>query len=113
MRKIIVNWVLSSVCLYILSYLFHGIHFESFGSALIAALVLGLVNAVIKPIISLLSLPVTILTLGLFSLVINALMLMLTSRFVSGFVVSSFGTAFLASIVLSILNMLFIKERKS
>jgi len=111
MKKILVNWVLSAFCLYILSFLFSGIYFSGFGAALVAAVVMGLVNVIVKPILSILSLPITILTLGLFSLVINALMLMLTSSFVPGFSIGGFGTAFFAAIVLSVLNMLFIDRK--
>lgn len=108
MVNILVNWILSAFCLYLLSFLFSGISFTSFKTALIAAIVLGLVNAFIKPVLSILSLPINILTLGLFSLVINALMLYLTSNLISGFKINSFGTAFFAAIVLSLLNMVFI-----
>ena len=111
MKKTLVNWVLSAFCLYILSFLFSGIHFSGFSAALIAALVMGLVNAIVKPILSILSLPITLVTLGLFSLVINALMLMLTSSLVPGFSVAGFGTAFFAAIVLSVLNMVFIDKK--
>ena len=111
MRKTLVNWVLSAFCLYVLSFLFAGISFSGFSAALIAAIVMGLVNIIIKPILTILSLPVTIVTLGLFSLVINALMLMLTSALVPGFSVAGFGTAFFAAIVLSVLNMVFIEKK--
>jgi len=112
MRRMLVNLLLSAAMLYLISFIIPGIRLNGFTSALIAAFVLGLVNAVIKPIIQLLALPITILTLGLFSLVINALMLMLTSSFVRDFHVDGFWTAFIASIALSLLNLLFIKDRK-
>ena len=110
MKRILINLLLSAVMLYVIAWIFPGITVNSFSSALIAAFVLGLINAFIKPVISLLALPLTIVTLGLFSLVINALMLILASNLVSGFQVNGFLTAFLASIVLSLLNLLFIKE---
>ena len=110
MRKIIVNLLLSAALLYLITLIIPGIRLDGFGAALVTALVLGLINAIIKPVISLLALPITILTLGLFSLVINALMLSLASSLVSGFHISSFGSAFFASIALSILNMLFIND---
>ena len=112
MKKTIVNWVLSAFCLYILSFLFKGIYFSGLTAALIAALVLGLVNAIIKPILTILSFPITILTLGLFSLVINAIMLNITSGLVPGFYISNFGTAFWAAIVLSVLNTLFLDKKR-
>jgi putative membrane protein len=111
-KKMIINWVLSAVCIWLLALVFPGVTVDGFGGALVAALVLGLVNAVIKPIIHLLSLPLTILTLGLFSLVINALMLMLAANLTNDFSVDGFGTAFVAAIVLSLLNMIFIKDEK-
>lgn len=111
MKKAIVNWVLSAFCLYILSFLFKGIYIRDITAALIAAIVLGLVNAIIKPILTILSLPITILTFGLFSLVINAIMLNIASGLVSGFSISSFGTAFWAAIVLSALNTLFLDKK--
>ena len=104
MRKLLINWLISAVCLFALSYVFPGITVESFGAALIAAFALGFVNAVIRPLIIILTLPVNILTLGLFTFVINALMLMLASAMVSGFSVSGFWTAFLAALVLGILK---------
>lgn len=112
MRKIVINGVLSAFCLYIISIVFPGITVNGFATALIAAIVLGLVNAVIKPVLSIISLPITFLTLGLFSLVINALMLMLTSALVPGFYVSGFFTAFFASIILTALNTLFIERHQ-
>ena len=112
MKRFLINLLLSAVLLYVLAWIFPGIAIRGFGTAIVAALVLGLVNAFLKPIISLLTLPLTVVTLGLFSLVVNALMLMLVSYLVGGFYVSGFLTAFFASIVLSLLNLLFIKEKK-
>ena len=112
MRRMLVNLLLSAAMLYLISFIIPGITLSGFTSALVAAFVLGLVNAVIKPIIQLLALPITIITLGLFSLVINALMLMLTSSIVRDFHVNGFLAAFLASIALSLLNLLFIRDRE-
>ena len=77
-------------------------------AAIAAAIVLGLINAKIKPVLQIISLPITFLTLGIFYLVVNGLLLMLVSALVSGFHVAGFGTAFFASIVLSLLNAVFI-----
>ena len=112
MKKTIVNWVLSAFCLYILSFLFKGIYFSGLTAALTAALVLGLVNAIIKPILTILSFPITILTLGLFSLVINAIMLNITSGLVPGFYISSFSAGSSGSSnsipnILSILELIY------
>ena len=112
MKKIIINLLLSAALLWVIAWIFPGVSINGFGTAIIAALVLGLINAVIKPVIELLTLPLTAITLGLFSLVINALMLSLTSVIVSGFRIDSFLTAFFASIVLSLLNLLFLKDKE-
>ncbi|WP_291122358.1 phage holin family protein, partial [Flavobacterium sp. UBA6046] len=86
-----------------------GVHVAGFGTALIVAVVLGLLNIFIKPILVILTLPVTILTLGLFLLVINALIILLCTNIVGGFKVDSFWTALLFSIVLSILQSIMYK----
>lgn len=112
MKKLLVNWVLGAAALYVLSFLFSGMYLSGFGAAMAASLALGLINAIIKPVFFVLSLPVTILTFGLFTLVINALMLSLASALVPGFVISGFGTAFLAAIVLSVISILFFDKGK-
>ena len=113
MIRIIANWVLSALCLYALAFIFNGIYFTGFAAALTAAVVLGLVNCFIKPLLKLITFPITVLTLGLFSLVINAIMLNVTSSLVSGFIIDGFFTAFCAALVLSVLNTIFIDKRKS
>ena len=113
MKKLIINWILSALCLYVLSLIFSGIQFTNFAAAIIAAFVLGLVNCIVKPILHVISFPITVLTLGLFSLIINAITLSITSNLVKGFTIDSFITAFFASIVLSVLNMLFVDGKKS
>lgn len=91
---LLLRWLLSAVVLMLVAYLVPGIAVASFYSALIAALVLGLVNALVRPILIVLTLPVNILTLGLFTLVINALMFLLVSSIVKGFNVAGFWPAF-------------------
>ena len=107
MSKFLINWIVSALFLYVLSFLFRGITIDGAMAALVAAVVLGLINATLKPILQIISLPITFLTLGIFYLVINALMLMLVSALVPGFHISGFGTAFFAAIVLSLLNTVF------
>ncbi|MBU1146517.1 phage holin family protein [Patescibacteria group bacterium] len=97
---IIIRWLIYAVALMILTYIVPGISVKNFYSALIAALVLGLVNAVIRPLLILLTLPVNILTLGLFTLVINALMLWFVASIVKGFDVRNFAAAFLGALIL-------------
>lgn len=104
MISLIVRWMLNGLALYIVAKILPGIHLLDFGSALIAVIVIGLVNALIKPLLFLLTLPVTIITFGLFALVLNALMLMLASALTPGFKIDGFGTALLGSILLSIVT---------
>jgi putative membrane protein len=98
------HWAITALALWAASYLFKGIKFEDAGSLLVSALLLGFVNALVKPILFLLTLPLTFLTFGLFLLVINALMIMLVSSLVRGFKVSDFWTAFFASIFIALLS---------
>ena len=101
----LVQWGLTSLSLWVASYIFSGMKFADGGSLLIAALLLGFANAVVKPLLILFTLPLTIVTMGLFLLVVNALMLMLVSAVVSGFTISGFWTAFFASIFISIFSL--------
>jgi putative membrane protein len=87
-----------------LSYLLDGVHIDAFTTSLILALVLAVLNALVKPILVILTLPITILTLGLFLLVINALIIMLGDRFIDGFKVDGFWWALLFSILLSVVS---------
>ena len=101
----LIQWGLTSLSLWVASYIFSGLRFADGGSLLIAALLLGFANAIVKPLLILLTLPLTVLTLGLFLLVVNALVLMLVSAVVSGFTISSFWTAFFASIFISLFSL--------
>ncbi|HET9054770.1 MAG TPA: phage holin family protein [Cyclobacteriaceae bacterium] len=105
------NWILrfllSSVAVMLTAYLLPGAHATSFWTAMIVALVLSLVNIFVKPLLILFTIPVTILTMGLFLLVINALMIMLTDYLVQGFQVDGFWWALLFSLILSLFNSLF------
>ena len=101
---LILIWVFNAVALLVVSYIVPGFVITSFWSALAAALILGLVNILVRPILLLISLPVTIITLGLFSFVVNALMLELVASVVKGFDISGFRVALLAAIVLAIIN---------
>lgn len=103
---LIVHWLISAASLVIVAYLIPGIEIRGLGTALIAPLVIGLVNATIGFILKILTLPLTVLTLGLFWLIINALMLQLAAALVPGFYVSGFWSAFFGAIILSLVNML-------
>ena len=100
----IVRWVVTALAVLALPSLFSGVHVEGFGSALAVALVLGLLNAILKPVLIFLTLPLTLVTLGFFILVINGLMLWITSHWVNGFTIDSFGTSFLASLFVSLVS---------
>ncbi|MEY8291531.1 phage holin family protein [Carnobacteriaceae bacterium 52-44] len=98
--------VLNTVIFLVLANFLDGFHVDQWTTAVLAAVILSLLNAIVKPIVTLLSLPVTLLTLGLFYFVINGLMIWLTGYFVAGFMVSSFGQAILVSMILSLVNSL-------
>jgi len=104
LTEFIIRLILSAVAVFISAKLLSGIKLESFGQAIMVAIILGIVNAVVKPILVFLTIPITIITLGLFLLVINALMIMLVDKILKGFVVKSFWWAFFFSIILSVLN---------
>jgi putative membrane protein len=104
MLKLLLVWLINAVALLAVAYLMPSVQVASFGSALIAALVLGLLNAVIRPVLILLTLPATILTLGLFIFVINALTFWLAGSILQGFVVTSFWSAFFGALVFSVIS---------
>lgn len=91
-----------SLSLWVSSYLFSGLKFKDRSSLIISALVLGFVNAVLRPILFFLTLPLTLITLGFFALVLNALMIMLVAKLVDGFKLSGFWTAFFVSIFIAV-----------
>ena len=97
--------ILTAALLLLVSNFVSGVHVQGWGSALVGAIVLGFVNAVVRPLMVLLTLPFTILTFGLFLLVINALMLWLMAALVPGIRVQGFGSALLGSLVLTLLNL--------
>ncbi len=99
------HWAITALALWVASHLFQGIRFANVGALLVSALLLGVANTVVKPLLIVLTLPLTLLTFGLFLLVINALMVLLVSSLVRGFTVSSFWTAFFASIFISVLSI--------
>lgn len=117
MGRLLLAWLINAAALLALPFIFGSIQMSSFWTALIVALVLGLVNAVIRPVLVLLTLPATVLTLGLFILVINALLFWFVASFVEGFEVGGFWSAFFGAIVYSIiswaLSALLLPGRKS
>ncbi len=102
--QILIQWLLSALAIMVAAYLLPGVKIDGFFPAMVAAVVIGLINAFIKPILIILTLPINILTLGLFTLIINAFLVMLASALVPGFHVTGFGWAILFSIVLFFVN---------
>ncbi|MFZ0420434.1 MAG: phage holin family protein [Candidatus Sulfotelmatobacter sp.] len=104
--RMLLNWVLSALAVWIVSRVVPGIYVSGPVAALIAALVIGFINATVGVVLKILTFPLTLVTLGLFWLVINALMLKFASALVPGFQVRGFLAAFLGAIVLSLVNMI-------
>ncbi|WP_137891717.1 phage holin family protein [Ramlibacter sp. 2FC] len=104
--KLILKWLLSAAALLALAQLYSGVQVQGFAAALVAALVIGLFNTVVRPVLVVLTLPVTVVTLGLFLFVINALMFWAASGLLEGFQVSGFGAALLGSLIYSLFGLL-------
>jgi putative membrane protein len=103
--KLILRWLLLAAALLLVAHLYRGVVVESFGSALIAAFVIGLFNTLVRPLLVLLTLPITLLTLGLFLFVINALMFWWAASVLDGFSVTGFGAALIGSLIYSLCCM--------
>ncbi|MCE5336646.1 MAG: phage holin family protein [Desulfobacteraceae bacterium] len=114
MNGLLLRWVLLTVAIMLTPYLVGGIYVSGFFSALFAAMILGILNALFRPVLLILTLPINIVTLGLFTFVINALLLLMVAGVVPGFHVQGFWAAVLGSIVISIVSWLlssFINEK--
>ena len=105
MLTLLARWIVNAAALLLVAYLYPGVHVEGFLTGIIAALVLGLVNAVVRPILVILTFPVTLLTLGLFLFVINALLFWLVAEVVPGFAVNGFVSALIGSILYSLITL--------
>ena len=103
--KLVLTWLLAACALLVVAYLYPGVQVQSFTSALIAAAVIGLFNAVLRPILVILTLPVTVITLGLFLFVINALLFWAAASVLNGFRVDGFLAALLGSLIYSVLML--------
>jgi len=108
--NVVLRIIISAVVAFALSYILSGVHIQSFVTALILAIVLGLLNIFVKPILIILTLPITIFTFGLFLFVINALIILLAAKFVNGFRVDGFWWALLFSLLLSVLTSFLYKK---
>jgi putative membrane protein len=104
--RLLLIWLINTAAIFALPHLLQTVQVDSFTTALLAALILGLVNTLIRPILLLLTLPVTFLTLGLFVFVINGLMFWAVADMVQGFQVASFGSAIVAAFVYSVISWL-------
>jgi len=105
--RLILLWILNALALLAVAYLLPGIHVDGFIGALLAALVLGLINALVRPLLILLTLPITVLTLGLFILVINGLLFWFVGSVLQGFEVSGFWVGVMGALLYSILSAVF------
>jgi putative membrane protein len=105
MLKLIVRWLLLAAALLLVAYLYPGVTVASFGVAMFAAFVLGLLNTIVRPLLVLLTLPVTLITLGLFLFVINALMFWAAAYLLNGFNVAGFAAALIGSLIYSLCGM--------
>jgi putative membrane protein len=104
MIRLLIVWLINALALMAVAYLMPSIEVSSFGAALVAALVLGLVNAIVRPVLVLLTLPVTILTLGLFIFVLNGLLFWMVGSWLQGFWVGGFWAGVLGAIVFSVIS---------
>ena len=103
--RLLSKWLLAAAALLAVAYLYEGVKISSFGAALIAALVIGLLNTIVRPVLVVLTLPVTVVTLGLFLFVINALMFWAAASLLDGFHVPGFGAALLGSLIYSVFGL--------
>ena len=103
--RLLLKWLLSAASLLFVAYIYSGVEVKSFTSALIAAFVIGLFNVVLRPVLVVLTLPVTIVTVGLFLFVINALMFWAAASMLDGFQVAGFGAALLGSLMYSVIGL--------
>ena len=106
MKAFLLKWFITAISIFIVANVFGVIYIENLKALVLAALILGILNAILRPILIILTLPITIFTLGLFTLVINGLLLYAVSGMVSGFEIASFWRAFLAALLISIVNAL-------
>ncbi len=109
----ILRMLLTAAVAFGLASVLPGIHIENFWTAIVVVFVLAILNILVKPVLIILTLPITLLTFGLFLFVINALIILLAGKFIDGFIVDGFWWALIFSLLLSVLSSLIFKERKS
>jgi putative membrane protein len=106
LTSFLLNWAMQALALWVASHVFRGVSFETKSALFVSALLLGFANSIVRPLLVLLTLPLTIVTFGLFILVINALMILLVAALVRGFRISGFWTAFFASNLVSVVSFM-------
>lgn len=109
----IIRLLISGLIIYVLSRILSGVHIDNIGTAIIFALVLSFLNAIVKPLLVLLTLPVTVITLGIFLFVINALIILLAAKLTDGIQIDGFWWALLFSIILSVFNSAVVKATEN
>jgi putative membrane protein len=102
--RLLIGWAVNALCLLAIPYILPGVQINGFTAALIAALVIGLLNVIIKPVLFVLTLPISILTLGLFTFVLNGLMFWLAAQFLDGFAVTNFGWAIAGALAYTLIS---------
>lgn len=111
MLAILINWIVSAMVIFSIAYVIPGVRVENFTTALVVALILGILNAFLKPILVILTFPITIVTLGIFYFILNAALIILVSRIVPGFTIDGFFWAFIFGLVLSVINTFMQKSK--
>jgi putative membrane protein len=104
MLTLLVKWLISALSLFLVAYFLPGIHVPDYGTALLVALVLGIVNVTLRPVLKLLALPITIITLGLFAFIINGFTFWLVAKYLDGFSVDTFWYAVLGAFIVSVVT---------
>jgi putative membrane protein len=104
MKRFLVHWLVIAIALWVTTYIVPGVHVSSYGALAVAAIVLGLVNALVRPVLTILTLPITILTLGLFYLLVNGFTFMLAAFLVPGFQVGGFWWSVVGALVFSVIS---------
>lgn len=104
MMAVLINWIVSAMVIFSIAYILPGVNVASFTTALVVALILGILNAFLKPILVILTLPITVVTLGIFYFILNAALIILVSIIVPGFIIESFFWAFVFGLILSVVN---------
>lgn len=110
-RMILFNWLINALIIFVVAYILPGVHVESYLTALAIALIVGILNLLVKPLLVILTLPITLVTFGLFLIVINALLILLTDAILPGFTIDGFWWAVLYSLLVSLMNVILLRNK--